>query len=145
LITPTELEMLICGKIEEYDFSELQKICKYINYTPQHKIIQYFWEIVKSFSQTNKRKLLLFVTSSDRIPLEGFFFFFVIFFLLFFLLKKGFRALDFTIQRAGPDSDNLLVAHTCFSILDLPEYSSKEKLEQKLIMSIENCEGFGLR
>jgi len=62
----------------------------------------------------------------------------------------------FIIARHGPDSDmykysllfltclRLPSAHTCFNHLLLPEYSSKEKLREKLLIAINNSVGFGL-
>lgn len=38
----------------------------------------------------------------------------------------------------------LPTAHTCFNHLLLPEYSSRDKLEQRLLIAIEQSEGFGL-
>jgi len=34
------------------------------------------------------------------------------------------------------------VAHTCFNLLDLPQYSTKEILKERLIVSIEHNQGF---
>jgi len=48
-------------------------------------------------------------------------------------------------QRAGPDSDKLPTAHTCFNALLLPDYSSKDKLRAKLLTAIRNAQGFGLQ
>ena len=38
----------------------------------------------------------------------------------------------------------LPVAHTCFNLLDLPKYESKEVLQKKLLQAIQQTEGFGL-
>jgi hypothetical protein len=38
--------------------------------------------------------------------------------------------------------DYLPVAHTCFSIIDLPEYSSKEKMERMLTRAVKEGKGF---
>ena len=77
-------------------------------------------------SLPHKRMLLEFVTASDRVPL------------------KGLASLTFVIQRNGPDTDRLPSALTCFGRLLLPEYSSKEKLRERLATAIENAKGFGL-
>ncbi len=74
----------------------------------------------------HKRHLLEFVTASDRVPL------------------KGLESLMFVIQRNGPDTDRLPSALTCFGRLLLPEYSSKDKLKERLFTAIENAKGFGL-
>ena len=39
----------------------------------------------------------------------------------------------------------LPTASTCFSVLLLPEYSSKEKLQKKLQIALKNATGFGLQ
>jgi hypothetical protein len=49
------------------------------------------------------------------------------------------------VQRSGPDSDLLPTAHTCFNVLLLPEYASKEKLRERLAVAMANAEGFGLQ
>jgi hypothetical protein len=49
------------------------------------------------------------------------------------------------MQRGGPDTDRLPTSHTCFNILLLPDYSSKEKLKERLAVAIENAQGFGLQ
>jgi ubiquitin-protein ligase E3 A len=77
-------------------------------------------------SLEHQRMLLEFVTASDRVPL------------------KGLDTLQFVIQRNGPDTDRLPTALTCFGRLLLPEYSSSEKLQNRLITAIENARGFGL-
>lgn len=39
---------------------------------------------------------------------------------------------------------SLPTSHTCFNHFLLPEYSSKEKLKEKLDIALNNAEGFGL-
>jgi len=53
--------------------------------------------------------------------------------------------LKLIISRNGPDTEHLPTAHTCFNVLLLPDYSSREKLLNKLAIAINNAEGFGLR
>jgi len=48
-----------------------------------------------------------------------------------------------TIQRTL-DTGFLPVAHTCFNLLDLPEYGTREKLRFKLLQAIQCTKGFGL-
>ena len=88
--------------------------------------VSWFWEIVHSWALKQKKCLLSFVTSSDRVPLGGL------------------GELMFVIQRNGPDTDRLPSSLTCFGRLLLPEYDSKEKIEIKLVTAIQNAHGFGL-
>ncbi|KAF3795858.1 E3 ubiquitin-protein ligase [Nymphaea thermarum] len=64
---------------------------------------------------------------------------------------EGFSALQgisgsqrFQIHKAYGSPDHLPSAHTCFNQLDLPEYPSKQQLQQRLLLAIhEGSEGFG--
>lgn len=64
---------------------------------------------------------------------------------------EGFKALQgisgpqrFQIHRAYGAPQRLVSAHTCFNQLDLPEYSSKAILQERLMLAIhEGAEGFG--
>ncbi|RUP14759.1 hypothetical protein BC936DRAFT_139636 [Jimgerdemannia flammicorona] len=129
---PEELEMVVCGarnggEGDHLDLSELEEATGYDDgYDSMHQVIRDFWSIVHEMDAAQKRRLLMFVTASDRIPIGG--------------LKD----VTFIVQRNGPDSDRLPTALTCFSRLLLPEYSTKEKLRERLLTAIENAKGFGL-
>lgn len=116
---------LICGK-EDLDFKELERSTRYDGFDENTQVVKWFWEILHSFETENKKKFLLFATGSDRAPL------------------RGLSDLRFVIGRQANDDERLPSSHTCFNHLLLPEYSSKEILEQKLLHAIENCRGFGL-
>lgn len=68
----------------------------------------------------------VFLTGSDRIPI------------------LGMKSLKLTIQPTGGGDDFLPVAHTCFNLLDLPKYTRKSSLRDKLIQAIDHYEGFNL-
>ncbi|XP_022089847.1 ubiquitin-protein ligase E3A-like [Acanthaster planci] len=126
LFQAAETEMLVCGS-PELDFMALEASATYEDgYSRQHPTIKAFWTVVHSLSKEQKRKLLHFITGSDKVPL------------------KGLSSLPIVIQRNGPDSDRLPTAMTCFNRLLLPDYSSGETLRQKLLVAIENSKGFGL-
>lgn len=126
IFRPEEVELLVCGS-KNFDFNALEESTEYDGgYTASTQIIRHFWELVHEFSQEQKRKLLQFATGSDRVPVGG--------------LSK----LKLVIARHGPDSDRLPAAHTCFNVLLLPEYSSKEKLQERLLKAISYSKGFGM-
>ncbi|XP_052120401.1 ubiquitin-protein ligase E3A isoform X2 [Frankliniella occidentalis] len=126
LFRPEEIEQLVCGS-KNFDFNELEEATEYDGgYTAATTIIQQFWEIVHRMPLESKRKLLQFTTGSDRVPVGG--------------LSK----LKLIISRNGPDSDRLPTAHTCFNVLLLPEYESKEKLMDRLEKAINYSKGFGM-
>lgn len=124
--SPIEVKKALCGK-EDLNFNDMRETAAYTDgYDKDHRIIIEFWDILFSFSDEDKKKFLKFLTGSDRAPL------------------KGLREIRLTISRASPDSENLPSSHTCFNHLLIPEYSDKQKFENKLRMSINNYEGFGL-
>ncbi|TPX56586.1 hypothetical protein PhCBS80983_g04445 [Powellomyces hirtus] len=87
---PSELELLICGTAtDEINFTELEDGAQYDDgYDGHHQVIVWFWEIVhEEMDLDQKKKLLNFVTASDRAPLNGL------------------GSLTFVIQRNGPDTD----------------------------------------
>lgn len=55
----------------------------------------------------------------------------------------GIASLKVIIQKTG-DESYLPVAHTCFNVLDLPAYATKERLKYKLLKAIQHTQGFGL-
>ncbi|XP_038983602.1 E3 ubiquitin-protein ligase UPL1-like isoform X2 [Phoenix dactylifera] len=127
-----ELELLISG-LPEIDFDDLKANTEYTGYTGASPAIQWFWEVVKAFSKEDMARLLQFVTGTSKVPLEGF---------------KALQGISgpqrFQIHKAYGAPERLPSAHTCFNQLDLPEYPSKEQLEERLLLAIHEAnEGFG--
>jgi len=126
LLRAEELELFACGS-PKLDFHALQRVTKYINgYTDKTPVINWFWEEVHGYSYEQKRNFMLFVTGAPRAPMQGL------------------SHIPFAIQKSGPHSDRLPVAHTCYNILDLPEYASRKDLSEKLLIAINNSQGFGI-
>ncbi len=124
LFDPETLQSVVEG-IQDIDISELRRTTRYIGWDASHKSVRDFWSIVKRYDTEQKRKLLEFVTASDRVPVGGM------------------RNLQFTLQRNGIDDGHLPSSYTCYGILLLPEYSGKEVLREKMAMALENSKGFG--
>ncbi|XP_045905675.1 ubiquitin-protein ligase E3A [Micropterus dolomieu] len=126
LFRPEEVEMLICGS-RKLDFEALEKTTEYDGgYSKDSQIIKDFWETIHSFGEEQKRLFLQFTTGTDRAPVGG--------------LGK----LKMIIAKNGSDTDRLPTSHTCFNALLLPEYSSKEKLKERLLKAITYAKGFGM-
>ncbi|XP_041647058.1 ubiquitin-protein ligase E3A isoform X2 [Cheilinus undulatus] len=126
LFRPEEVELLICGS-RKLDFEALEKSTEYDGgYSKDSQIIKDFWETIHSFGEEQKRLFLQFTTGTDRAPVGG--------------LGK----LKMIIAKNGSDTDRLPTSHTCFNALLLPEYSSKEKLRERLLKAITYAKGFGM-
>ncbi|KAJ2975631.1 hypothetical protein NUW58_g8301 [Xylaria curta] len=105
LLTPSLLQSIVEGT-QEIDIADLRA----------------------KFDDRMRRKLLEFVTSSDRLPVGG----------------AG--SIQFVIQKNGEEDGEaarLPTAYTCYGHLLLPEYRDREVLRERLSMAVENAEGFG--
>ncbi|KAG6524941.1 hypothetical protein ZIOFF_014886 [Zingiber officinale] len=127
-----ELELLLSG-LPEIDLDDFQANTEYTGYSAASTVIQWFWEVVKSFNKEDMASLLQFVTGTSKVPLEGF---------------KALQGISgpqqFQTHKTYGAPKKLPSAHTCFNQLDLPEYSSREQLEERLLLAIhEASEGFG--
>ncbi|KAK2383806.1 E3 ubiquitin-protein ligase UPL1 [Trifolium repens] len=122
-----ELELLISG-LPEIDLDDLKANTEYTGYTVASNVVQWFWEVVKSFNKEDMARLLQFVTGTSKVPLEGF---------------KALQGISgpqrFQIHKAYGAPDRLPSAHTCFNQLDLPEYTSKEQLQDRLLLAIHEA------
>ncbi|KAF4122074.1 hypothetical protein GMORB2_7667 [Geosmithia morbida] len=126
LLSPNILQSLVEG-VQEIDVAELRRYTRYVGWDASHRTVRDFWSIVKRYDETMKRKLLEFVTASDRLPVGGV------------------RNLQFVLQKNGAEEEDghLPTAYTCYGTLLLPEYKDKEVLRERLAMALENAQGFG--
>ncbi|PHH75433.1 hypothetical protein CDD80_2365 [Ophiocordyceps camponoti-rufipedis] len=126
LLTPDILQSMVEG-IQEIDILELRRYARYVGWDASHRTVKDLWSVVKRFDDRMKRKLLEFVTASERIPVGGM------------------RNLQFVVQRNGEadEGGHLPTAYTCYGTLLLPEYKDREVLRERLTMALENAQGFG--
>lgn len=68
----------------------------------------------------------VFLTGSDRIPIHGM------------------ASLRIVLQSTATEEHYLPVAHTCYNMLDMPCYQTKETLRHRLTQAVEQYEGFSL-
>ncbi|KAG0231894.1 hypothetical protein BGW42_008561 [Actinomortierella wolfii] len=122
-----ELELLISG-LPDIDIDEWKNNTEYHNYSPSSPAIQWFWRAVRSFDQTERAKLLQFVTGTSKVPLGG------------FSQLQGVSGIQrFQIHKDFASNKRLPSAHTCFNQLDLPEYDTYEELRAQLLTAISEC------
>ncbi|XP_006002235.1 ubiquitin-protein ligase E3C isoform X2 [Latimeria chalumnae] len=68
-----EIQVLISGAQIPISLEDLKNFTNYSGgYAADHPVIKTFWDVVESFTDEEKRKLLKFVTSCSRPPLLGF-------------------------------------------------------------------------
>ena len=87
--------------------------------------VGYFWEVMEALEHEERRAFLRFTWGRSRLPLD----------------HASFEQ-QFKIQSFGrsPADRYYPVAHTCFFSLELPAYSSRAVMRERLRYAIHNCE-----
>ena len=123
LFTAEELEILFCGRTG-FDVELLKSITEYEGVEASDQHVKWLWEVLEEMSLEDRIAFLKFVWARSRMP------------------SKSEMSTAFRLQQpsggAAEKPDNYLpCAQTCFFILSLPRYSSKEILRKKLLQAID--------
>ncbi|OQR74237.1 E3 ubiquitin-protein ligase SMURF2-like, partial [Tropilaelaps mercedesae] len=131
-----ELELVI-GGLGRIDVADWRDNTRLKHCSPHTAQVEWFWQIVESYDEERRARLLQFVTGSSRLPLQG-----------FSALQGSTGAVDprpFTLHLvADASTDNLPKAHTCFNRIDIPPYENKDKMRDKITQAIEETYGFAV-
>jgi len=130
---PNELELSLCGlptiDMDDWEFNTIYSgLYENSNKGKQrHKCVQWFWEVVRDdFDQEMKARLLQFVTGTSGVPTRGF----------SVLQGNDGNIKKFAIHGVNRTSYAFPRSHTCFNRIDLPNYSTKKELYEKLKAAI---------
>ncbi|XP_067952073.1 E3 ubiquitin-protein ligase HECW2-like isoform X2 [Watersipora subatra] len=127
-----DLELVIAGTAE-IDIVDWRNNTDYRSgYYDTHPLVDWFWQVIERFDNEKRLRLLQFVTGTSSIPFEG-----------FSALRGSNGPRKFTIEKWGTP-DSLPRAHTCFNRLDLPTYTSRETMQEKLMLAISETSTFGI-
>jgi len=132
LFRPDEIELLVRGSDEPLDVATLRSVAIYDGWgkdmTPaEEPVVTWFWDFFLRAGVKDQRKMLGFITSSDRIP------------------AMGATSLVIKISCLGDHSSRFPIARTCFNMLGLYRYETKEILEDMLWRAVVESEGFGIK
>ncbi|KAI0008484.1 hypothetical protein F4779DRAFT_449085 [Xylariaceae sp. FL0662B] len=132
LFRPEEIELLIRGSDELLDVASLRGSAVYTGWPKSVKpeiepTVQWFWDTFQRAAPLHQRRLLSFITGSDRIP------------------AMGAASLVIRINCLGDDEGRYPSARTCFNILSLYRCRSRARLEETLWRAVNESEGFGLK
>ncbi|KAK7948853.1 ubiquitin protein ligase [Apiospora aurea] len=136
LFRPEEIELLVRGSDEPLDITALRAVATYSSWSGSDQAapepegeptVEWFWESFSAATPKDQRRLVSFITGSDRIP------------------ATGAASLVIKISCLGPDTGRYPSARTCFNVLNLYRYQTRERLETSLWRAVNDSEGFGLR
>ncbi|KAL4508265.1 hypothetical protein ABPG72_003569 [Tetrahymena utriculariae] len=109
----------------EISISELKETIQLQGYTKNDIQIKWLFEILESFNNYEKSCFIFFITGSMNLP------------------HGGFKQFPITITLTQK-VERLPVSHTCANSIDLPNYPTKERLEDALRKALFECQGFEL-
>lgn len=132
LFRPEEIELLVRGSDEPLDVATLQAVATYEGWgkstiPADEPVVQWFWQTFKAADPRMQRKLLSFITASDRIP------------------AMGAANLVIKIACLGNDASRFPTARTCFNRLGLYRYSTRQDFDSRLWTAVLESEGFGIK
>ncbi|XP_063677273.1 E3 ubiquitin-protein ligase HERC2-like isoform X2 [Bolinopsis microptera] len=125
LFTGEELRTMVCGH-PDIPLDMLKSVAVYKGVEYNSPLVQWFWEILEIFSPSERSLFLRFVWGRTRLPRN----------------IADFRGRDFVLQvldKYQPPDHYMPESYTCFFLLKMPRYSSKEILTEKLRYAINFC------
>ncbi|KAI4177337.1 MAG: hypothetical protein LQ343_000317 [Gyalolechia ehrenbergii] len=132
LFRPEEIELLVRGSDEPLDVATLRAVAIYDGWKKgggpaDDAVIAWFWELFEESATREQKALLSFITGSDRLP------------------AMGATSLIIKVTCLGDDTTRFPIARTCFNMIGLYRYGSKEALQNKLLRAVAESEGFGIK
>ena len=115
---------ILIGGSPQIDWDDFKKCVVYSNYKRSSQAVRLFWAVFDELTETDKRRMLQFMTGSARPPADGF------------------RSMRIVFEKGK--SRNLPVAHTCVRTFLLPNTHDIERMRFNVRMCVANNTGFGI-
>jgi E3 ubiquitin-protein ligase NEDD4 len=126
-----ELELILCG-LPNIDMDDWRANTLYSGLFKGRgdEVVQWFWQVVtEDFDDEMKARLLQFVTGTSGVPSRGF----------AVLQGNDGNIKKFTIHGVDRETSVFPRSHTCFNRIDLPNYTSRKELHDKLKTAVTMC------
>lgn len=125
LFTESDLEWRVCGS-SHINVDLLQRHTEYNLIAPDAPVVAMFWETMRELTQEDLRRFVRFAWGQERLPVDD-----------DEWKRTNTRMLIKPYMRTGNNPDMVFPrSDTCFFNLELPNYSSKAVLKQKLMTAI---------
>jgi len=124
LCTSQDLEVKICGK-PDIDVVLLKRHTEYNGVDQNASQVQFFWQVLESFTQQERRAFIQFAWAQERLPANDQEF-----------IRTGTKMQIKPFLGAHEPDKVFPKADTCFFHLTLPEYSSPQILKERLLTAI---------
>uniref|UniRef100_A0A3B3U5W4 HECT domain-containing protein n=1 Tax=Poecilia latipinna TaxID=48699 RepID=A0A3B3U5W4_9TELE len=125
LFRPEELQGVLAGgdvynwvKLKQYEWGS----------DTRHPTIQMFWEVFDELTEEQKKDFVLFLTGSRKVPVLG--------------MDQIRMTIRIKQIQSGSHDEHFPESLTCHSILELPLYSTKDIMRERLTEALEPQRGF---
>ena len=121
-----DLVRLVCGDAA-VDVENLYKNTKYDSakyYHDAHPVVLNFWRVMRELSPEQKRNFVRFAWGRSRLPRGR------------WPVQANGQQVKFTIVPRRQHFSGIPLSHTCFFLIELPEYPTLEALRRNLILAI---------
>lgn len=122
LVQWNETEDRCCG-MKTLDVEKLKGITEYYSCSEDTKVVKMFWNVFEELSDEDKTLYLRFVWGRSRLPYDC----------SKLRYKHCIQLCESMHKEALPES------HTCFFMIDIPNYENEEILERRLKTAIQFC------
>jgi len=123
-LTWQDLEWRVCGK-PTIDIKLLKRHTEYSGVSPNAPHVNYFWQVLESLTQEERRAFIRFAWGQERLPANDLEF------------QRAVTRMLIKPYTSSKDPDLAYPkADTCFFNLHLPEYSNPEILKARLLFAI---------
>lgn len=124
-ISGEELKTMICG-IPRVDVELLKKHTKYAGgLSEDSAAVKFFWEMMREISEEQRLKVIKFCWGQERLPLNSEEF-----------ERNGIRFMIKPMLNSNNPDKSLPKADTCFFNIELPQYSTKEIMKEKIMLAV---------
>uniref|UniRef100_A0A3B4TDV0 Probable E3 ubiquitin-protein ligase HERC4 n=1 Tax=Seriola dumerili TaxID=41447 RepID=A0A3B4TDV0_SERDU len=127
LFRPEELQGVLVGE-DVYDWEKLKRNTVYEGYYDGHPTIQMFWEVFDELTEEQKKDFLLFLTGFRKAPILG--------------MDQIHMRVRIKQILNGSYDQHFPESLTCHSILELPLYSAKDIMRDRLTEALMPKRGF---
>lgn len=119
VFSPAMLKVVVCGTMD-FSIDEFRASASIDIPTDN---AEWFWSILAEMSPEEKSMLLMFITGSSAVPAGG-----------FASLPR-----PIALVRSNRPANSFPVTHTCFNIMEVPLYTSRETMRRNLLFAVHNC------
>jgi len=119
-----DLELLMSG-MQEIDVEDMKQNLELSGFKESDDLVVWLFEVLTEFDHAERAAFVYFISGSVKVPFGGF------------------KYTGFKITKMEGSSKSLPNAHTCFYEIEIPNYSSKKEVREKVLTAIfEGIEGF---